>query len=1330
MNNVLLQQAIKLNNERKRRNRRRRTIQALSVFVVFCTTYALILPAITMERDPICGYEAHAHGDSCYTEQLVRSLQCPAVEAEDIIHEHDVLCYDEGGALICRLEEKEAHSHDDSCYVCTELVCAETHEHGDACYADCEPKLTCHKAERVLHSHDKDCYIISEDPAVEPVLICTAAVVVEHIHADSCVAEETVNELTCGEEEHAHEDRCYPIGEDAAPVDENEADADSTWGKVFCGRNEHSHGDDCWQYGDDPDVPPVLVCIMPEHTHSAVCFPNGVLPAESADAAAEAPEVTPAPEAEEPEQPVIGPEVTCTAEEHTHDDTCFTEGSTDPVCGKTEHTHSPEECCEPVKADYTYEDDFVSMTVHVVSWMPLSEGLTMQVTVLDADNEAYTSYEEYALENSEGDLLGLNGYAITFTDGVTEMTLPDADITVDLTVKPVQYEQPATFSLRAMLTTEEETPEAGITVTVLQDGTDGVTSEGNVTYDEGAEQTDAMTFALGGRRTLALAAARAVMPSFTVEYYSELPIFNQTDVDGTGKYITVIDTTNTGDGTGGNLPKNGTDPSTVNLYLKEWGTTNEDASGTKTTYKISTTQSATEVYLPEDKEYFPGMTTADLNKLSVNSHYALHGIWVSYDGGTTWTRYGTIVEVSDEDKYDKHVDDVHTVTYTNNEALKNQANTIYIAENSIVQFHYTPLQGTYSNAANFFDYDISDGKFYASSSGTGTAYNTVNAALAANGNGRVWMKTNKRGINSSANYSGSGAYLAFGNSNTGTGYQTQTLNGNYINQYNGSGFKGCSFGIATGYDIINDRLIYASGLRIQALFNDEAYYGKTMTGKTTYTGNTLNFERIGDTYTLQYVNGGTGALSESRLDEFFSPNGYSHIITNNFWPMDGLVDDNTTGHDMEFGTSADYGTSVSTGKRNFIGVTAAGTTSTSRLPPSDEYNRHNSYFGMQYAVNFTLDGEYSGPLEYLFYGDDDMWVFLTYPDGTTKKICDIGGVHSSVGSYTDLWDWIKKGEAGKGDYTMSFFYTERGASGSSCYMAFTIPHVTSVTQNTPDYGSLTVTKRAESDSVVDRDYTFKLELSGKAGYDSVFPYVIESGNSAQRTGEIATGETFTIKAGEIFTLSSVPAGMTYKLTEILSGGLEDAFAVKWDKSGGSTIEGTILSGTISGGTTEEFTCTNTAVGNLNIAKTINGSYDGTEVFAFDVTLADKNGNPVNGTFGGVTFTKGAAVVTVGVDKTVAIKGIPVGYTWTVTEQDPGELYTVAYKVDGTAVTAPSGTITHDTTIAVAAENTLWYTLPNTGGPGTFLYTLGGMLLLASAGVYTCILRHKRRKGGG
>ena len=49
----------------------RRVAAALACLVVFITKYALIYPAITLEKHAACGYEEHAHSDACYENVLV-----------------------------------------------------------------------------------------------------------------------------------------------------------------------------------------------------------------------------------------------------------------------------------------------------------------------------------------------------------------------------------------------------------------------------------------------------------------------------------------------------------------------------------------------------------------------------------------------------------------------------------------------------------------------------------------------------------------------------------------------------------------------------------------------------------------------------------------------------------------------------------------------------------------------------------------------------------------------------------------------------------------------------------------------------------------------------------------------------------------------------------------------------------------------------------------------------------------------------------------------------------------------------------------------------------
>lgn len=166
---------------RHRRNRIwKKLVTALGCLVVFCTTYALILPAITMERETVCGLSEHVHTDSCYSRQR--------------------------GALVCTLAESEGHTHTDACKGTKRVLSCTTpesdgHTHGEGCY-DAEGVLTCTQPETQGHHHSDSCY------RTEEVFVCGKAECVPHHHADECYAWE--NAATCGIQEHTHTDSCYP----------------------------------------------------------------------------------------------------------------------------------------------------------------------------------------------------------------------------------------------------------------------------------------------------------------------------------------------------------------------------------------------------------------------------------------------------------------------------------------------------------------------------------------------------------------------------------------------------------------------------------------------------------------------------------------------------------------------------------------------------------------------------------------------------------------------------------------------------------------------------------------------------------------------------------------------------------------------------------------------------------------------------------------------------------------------------------------------------------------------------------------------------------------
>ena len=166
----LLRKIRQILQDRKTRRFFTRVVSSVAAIVVFVTTYALILPAITLEKTASCGIEEHQHSDSCYEERLV-----------------------------CGQKESDGHQHDDSCYTSTtELTCgSQEHRHSSekGCY-DADGNLVCELQE---HVHDDSCY---EEVRV---LTCGREEYKGHQHTDACY--EKV--LTCGKEVHTHSGKCY-----------------------------------------------------------------------------------------------------------------------------------------------------------------------------------------------------------------------------------------------------------------------------------------------------------------------------------------------------------------------------------------------------------------------------------------------------------------------------------------------------------------------------------------------------------------------------------------------------------------------------------------------------------------------------------------------------------------------------------------------------------------------------------------------------------------------------------------------------------------------------------------------------------------------------------------------------------------------------------------------------------------------------------------------------------------------------------------------------------------------------------------------------------------
>ena len=234
----------------KNRSIWQRFVRMLACVVVFCTTYALILPVITMEQNYFCGMEDHTHGEACYGYSQSAEETCSAKLLG--VHTHVGGCYDEAGNNLCGYSDKLIHTHDAQCYD-TEgnlwclLAEVEEHAHTDACYTTTADVLICQVEETEGHAHGDGCY---DD---EGALVCTLEEQEGHTHAESCY-EPGQQAVVCGNSEyvpHTHTDDC------------------KEGNVLICGVQEvlvHQHTEACV-----PNLEKVLTCQLPEHIHTNVC---------------------------------------------------------------------------------------------------------------------------------------------------------------------------------------------------------------------------------------------------------------------------------------------------------------------------------------------------------------------------------------------------------------------------------------------------------------------------------------------------------------------------------------------------------------------------------------------------------------------------------------------------------------------------------------------------------------------------------------------------------------------------------------------------------------------------------------------------------------------------------------------------------------------------------------------------------------------------------------------------------------------------------------------------------------------------------------------------
>lgn len=230
MDKLLLQDAEPYASAHRRKRRWYQVMTCLAAAVVFCTTYALILPAITLEKQ--CEIPEHTHTEACYT-SVQGDLIC--TQSTEPQHTHAEECYQETQALVCGMEESTGHTHGAECY-------------------DEAGNLICGQEESEGHVHGEGCYEVSRQ------LICGQTEEPAHQHTEACYSWNQV--LTCGMEEHTHSEACTATEPEKA---------------VFCGKEPHTHGESC------RDEQGELTCTLEEHTHSLACYADPTADVETAE---------------------------------------------------------------------------------------------------------------------------------------------------------------------------------------------------------------------------------------------------------------------------------------------------------------------------------------------------------------------------------------------------------------------------------------------------------------------------------------------------------------------------------------------------------------------------------------------------------------------------------------------------------------------------------------------------------------------------------------------------------------------------------------------------------------------------------------------------------------------------------------------------------------------------------------------------------------------------------------------------------------------------------------------------------------------------------------
>lgn len=302
----------KLRAQRVRARRYTAMLLVLAMLTSLSVSWRLhqVGTALTTDNEYSCGMEEHVHTDDCYTEELV-----------------------------CGYEEGEPEDPDSAFSVDSEP----TTEEPEAEPEEPEPEET----EPEVHHHTADCY---------------ETVLVEH------------EELTCGQEEHTHDETC--------PVDPDTGD-------FLCGFEEHTHTDDC--FTTETETEEKLICGYEEGQvlSDGTAAEDGIAALEDTNTATSVAEDDSSSEAVS--EPVL----------HHHTEACYEKVLT---CTIPEHTHTLE-CLADYSADVETDDDWEKYSVG------LSDNWNEALLAVAKEQLGYKESEKnFQTDEALGDIIDVHHY--------------------------------------------------------------------------------------------------------------------------------------------------------------------------------------------------------------------------------------------------------------------------------------------------------------------------------------------------------------------------------------------------------------------------------------------------------------------------------------------------------------------------------------------------------------------------------------------------------------------------------------------------------------------------------------------------------------------------------------------------------------------------------------------------------------------------------------------------------------------------------------------------------------------------------------------------------